>query len=89
MLRLPRGFKPTPFKYHEELSLRVESLTNLGVGIARERGWVVMIPGVIPGERIRARVYMNRKNYSEADLVQVRKSVRACAVYLCMYGSSA
>jgi 23S rRNA (uracil1939-C5)-methyltransferase/tRNA (uracil-5-)-methyltransferase len=33
--------------------------------------WVVMVPFALPGERIRARVFRNHKNYSEADLVEV------------------
>jgi len=37
-------------------------------------GWVVMVPGVIPGERIRLRIYRNHKNYSEADLMHVLES---------------
>ncbi len=35
------------------------------------QNWVIMVPGVIPGERIRLRVYRNHKNYSEADLLEV------------------
>ncbi len=34
-------------------------------------GWVVMVPFTLPGERVRARVFRNHKNFSEADLVQV------------------
>lgn len=34
-------------------------------------GWVVMVPFTLPGEKVRARVYRNHKNYSEADLVAV------------------
>ncbi len=34
-------------------------------------GWVVMVPFALPGERVRARVFRNHKNYSEADLVEV------------------
>ncbi|HTX64128.1 MAG TPA: class I SAM-dependent RNA methyltransferase [Opitutaceae bacterium] len=34
-------------------------------------GWVVMVPFALPGERVRARVFRNHKNYSEADLVAV------------------
>ena len=33
--------------------------------------WVVMIPFCLPGERVRARIFRNHKNYSEADLVSV------------------
>jgi tRNA/tmRNA/rRNA uracil-C5-methylase (TrmA/RlmC/RlmD family) len=36
-----------------------------------ESGWVVMVPFSLPGERVRARVFRNHKNYSEADLVDV------------------
>ncbi len=36
-------------------------------------GWVVMVPFTLPGERVRARVFRNHKNFSEADLVQVLK----------------
>ena len=34
-------------------------------------GWVVMVPFTLPGEKVRARVYRNHKNYSEADLLAV------------------
>lgn len=35
------------------------------------RGWVVMVPFTLPGERVRARVYRNHRNFSEADLLEV------------------
>ena len=34
-------------------------------------GWVVMVPFTLPGERVRARVFRNHRNFSEADLVSV------------------
>jgi 23S rRNA (uracil1939-C5)-methyltransferase/tRNA (uracil-5-)-methyltransferase len=34
-------------------------------------GWVVMVPFTLPGERVRARVYRNHRNFSEADLLEV------------------
>jgi 23S rRNA (uracil1939-C5)-methyltransferase/tRNA (uracil-5-)-methyltransferase len=33
--------------------------------------WVVMVPFTLPGEKVRARVFRNHKNFSEADLVEV------------------
>ncbi|WP_221031697.1 class I SAM-dependent RNA methyltransferase [Actomonas aquatica] len=33
--------------------------------------WVVMVPFSLPGERVRARVFRNQKNFSEADLIEV------------------
>ena len=35
------------------------------------RGWVVFVPSVLPGERVRLRVYRNHASYSSADLVEV------------------
>lgn len=70
-----------PFAYHAEIELEIATLTNLGVGLGRvplapaadggEQKWVVMVPFALPGERVRARVFRNHKNYSEADLLDV------------------
>ena len=70
-MQVPKNFVPEPFPYHHELELTVESLTNLGMGLGRVDGWVVMVPFVIPGERVRARIFRNFTNYSDADLVEV------------------
>ncbi len=67
----PKNFVPTPFEYHQEVEISIESLTNLGIGVGRIDGWVVMVPFVIPGERVLAKVYRNFQNYSDADLVEV------------------
>lgn len=67
----PKGFKPDPYPYHHEIELKIESLTNLGVGVGRDQGWVVQVPYALPGEKIRARIYRNHKNYSSADCVDV------------------
>lgn len=69
----PKNFNPTPFKYHEELELDIRDLNNLGVGVGRIGNWVVMVQMALPGERVRARIYKNHKNFSEADLVEVIK----------------
>ena len=67
-----------PFAYHHEIELEIATLTNLGVGLGRvphpdnpAAKWVVMVPFTLPGERVRARVFRNHKNFSEADLVAV------------------
>ena len=39
--------------------------------IQNSSGWVVMVPFTLPGEKVRARVYRNHKNFSEADLLEV------------------
>ncbi|MEO0018766.1 MAG: hypothetical protein RLZZ522_2049 [Verrucomicrobiota bacterium] len=71
MQRPPRKFVPTPFAYHQEIELTIDALTNLGAGVGRIDGWVVFVPFALPGERVRARVFRNDKNCSQADLVTV------------------
>lgn len=44
---------------------------DLELPAAKAAGWVVMVPFALPGERVRARVFRNHQNYSEADLVEV------------------
>jgi 23S rRNA (uracil1939-C5)-methyltransferase/tRNA (uracil-5-)-methyltransferase len=78
-----KKFNDQPFAYHAELELEISTLTNLGVGLGRvsienreskienSSGWVVMVPFTLPGERVRARVFRNHKNFSEADLLEV------------------
>ncbi len=80
-----KKFNDHPFPYRAEIELEITTLTNLGVGLGRvalpsvqpaenaDEGsrWVVMVPFTLPGERVRARVYRNHKNFSEADLLEV------------------
>ncbi|MDQ8186191.1 class I SAM-dependent RNA methyltransferase [Pelagicoccus sp. SDUM812002] len=73
MSNAPRNFRPEPYGYHEEIELDIETLTNMGQGLGRIDDWVVMVRFALPGERVRARVYRNDKNFSEADLVEVIK----------------
>ncbi len=70
-MRPPPKFKPTPYAYHQVLDLQIDALTNEGNGVARDGDWVVFVPFTLPGERVKARVFRNHKNYSEADLMEV------------------
>lgn len=70
-MQAPKNFVAEPFEYHQEVDLTIESLTNLGMGVGRVDGWVVMVPFVIPGEKVKARIFRNFQNYSEADLIEV------------------
>jgi tRNA/tmRNA/rRNA uracil-C5-methylase (TrmA/RlmC/RlmD family) len=71
MQRIPRNFTPVPYAYHQEIELKIDTLTNLGVGLGCVNGWVVMVPMALPGEKIRARIWRNKSNFSDADLVEV------------------
>ncbi len=88
-----KSFNDRPFAYHEEIELDITTLTNLGSGLGRvtlpgetEAKWVVMVPFTLPGERVRARVFRNQKNFSDAELVAVVTSspdrvTPRCALY--------
>ena len=71
-----KKFSPIPFEYAQEIVIEIEDLTNLGLGIGRYtledgRQWVVMVPLVLPGEKVKVRIFRNHSSYSEADLVSV------------------
>lgn len=75
---VPRRFVPFPFKYHEEVDIVIDDLTNLGFGVGRKtlpdgKSWVIMVPTVLPGEEVKVKVYRNFANYSDAELVSVSK----------------
>jgi 23S rRNA (uracil1939-C5)-methyltransferase/tRNA (uracil-5-)-methyltransferase len=70
-MQAPKNFVAKPFEYHQEVELNIESLTNLGLGVGRIDGWVVMVPFVIPGEKVKARIFRNFDNYSDADLIEI------------------
>lgn len=69
----PRNFVADPFTYGQELDLEIEDLTNLGQGVARHDGWVIFVPFALPGERVVARIWRNKKSYSDADLVSITR----------------
>ena len=68
----PKNFRADPYAYHEEIT----GLGSDGQGIGRRDGWVVMVPYALPDEVVRARVWRNRRSYSEADLVEVIPPLR-------------
>ncbi|BDS07193.1 23S rRNA (uracil-5-)-methyltransferase RumA [Oceaniferula spumae] len=46
-------------------------IPGVGSKRAESEGWVVFIPSVLPGEKVRARVFRNDKSHSQADLIEV------------------
>ncbi len=58
-------------KRREELELRIEDMAFGGRGIARVDGFVVFVPGTVPGDRIRATVMKVKKSFAEARLLEI------------------
>lgn len=79
-IRQSPKFVDYPFSYQQEITLTVDDVTNLGVGVGRvtlegnsnnSTSWVVMVPLVLPGEKVKVKVFRNHATYSEADLVEI------------------
>lgn len=55
----------------DELTVEIESLTPEGAGVARVEGLVMFVREAVEGDRLRIRVARVRKNFVEADIVEV------------------
>ncbi|MGA7304350.1 MAG: 23S rRNA (uracil(1939)-C(5))-methyltransferase RlmD [Rhodothermales bacterium] len=59
------------FAKGEEIVLDVEQFADRGQCISRIDGYVVFIPNVVPGDRVRVRIRKSKKNFAEATLLEV------------------
>ena len=53
------------------LTLDIEKFADKGKSLTRLDGYVVFVPGAVPGDRVKARVYRKRKKFAEAALLEV------------------
>jgi 23S rRNA (uracil1939-C5)-methyltransferase len=60
-------------KRTEELTLDVETLAYGGRGIARRNGYVVFVRGALPGDRVRAEVTKAKRDFAEAEAIEIVK----------------
>ncbi len=68
-----------PVKKGEEIAVTIDRLAYGGRGVGRVDGFDVFVPGVAPGDRVRARPWRIKSEYAEADLaaVDVPSALRA------------
>src|SRR4051794_3077843 len=64
----PRPPRP---RHGEELVLRVDSIAHGGRGVARANGYVVFVSGALPGDRVRARLTRAKRDFAEAQAVEL------------------
>ncbi len=55
----------------KEISLSVDSLSWGGRGIGRIDGKVVFVHGAAPGDRLRVRVFRDKKSFMEAEILEI------------------
>jgi len=56
------------------VDLRIEDVAFGGKGVAREQGKAVFVPYTIEGELVSAEIVREKKQFAEADLVEVKQS---------------
>lgn len=61
------------FKYGTELTVDIDKFADRGKSIARVDGYVVFVPGGVPGDRLKVRVVKAKKKFAEAVPVEVLK----------------
>jgi tRNA/tmRNA/rRNA uracil-C5-methylase (TrmA/RlmC/RlmD family) len=57
----------------DTVELTISEVVYKGRGLARLDGFVVFVPGVLPDEVVKARITQRRKNFAEAELIEVVK----------------
>ena len=55
----------------DELELTIDSLAYGGAGVARTDGYVVFVPGTVPGDRVRATIGKRKRAYAEARMTEI------------------
>jgi len=63
--------KQIPVNPDEVCELLIERLGSHAEGVAHMEGFTVFVPGTLPGERVRARIRIVKKNYAAADLLEI------------------
>jgi 23S rRNA (uracil1939-C5)-methyltransferase len=56
------------------VDLKIEDVAFGGKGVAREQGKAVFVPYTIEGEMVSAEIFREKKQFAEAELVEVRQS---------------
>ncbi|MEX0600053.1 MAG: TRAM domain-containing protein, partial [Rhodothermales bacterium] len=58
-------------KRGERLELHIDKFADRGKSLARKDGFVIFVPGGVPGDHVRARVYKKKKSFAEAEIEEV------------------
>ncbi|MFW5745950.1 MAG: TRAM domain-containing protein [Nanoarchaeota archaeon] len=64
-----RGFYRRPVTVGEELDVTIEALGEKGDGVAKKEGFVIFIPGVEEGQRVRIKINKVLRRVAFADVV--------------------
>lgn len=63
--------KELPVKKNQEIELYIDALTAEGAGVGRIEGYVVLVPGALPGEQVKAHIMRTTSGYAVGKLLEV------------------
>jgi 23S rRNA (uracil-5-)-methyltransferase RumA len=67
----PQRHAPAPVRRGDHVTLAIEALADGPDALARIDGYVVLVPGVLPGERVRAEITSAARKFGRARVLQV------------------
>ena len=53
------------------LTVKIEKLSNLGLGIAKIDGYVIFIPNTCPNDVVKVKLGKKNKNYAKAEVIEI------------------
>lgn len=59
------------YSYHEEVQVTIDSLTEEGLGQGIDGDRIILVPGTIPGETVKAKIYKQKGENYHADLTDL------------------
>ncbi len=58
-------------KVNEEYIVKIEKITNLGLGLAKVDGFVVFVPNSCPNDEIKIKITKVNKNYANGEILEI------------------
>lgn len=58
-------------KVLDELTVKIEKLSNLGFGITKHEGLVIFVENACPGDELKVKITKLTKNYANAQIVEI------------------
>ncbi|MBX2996960.1 MAG: class I SAM-dependent RNA methyltransferase [Caldilineaceae bacterium] len=67
------------------LELELETMTPGGEALARHEGMVIFVPFGVPGERVQARITLQKKRFARAEIVDILRAAPHRVEPVCRY----
>ncbi len=72
-------------KIDDELIVKIIKQDNFGQGISKQNGFVVFVKNAIVGEKLKVKITSIKKNYAEAEIIEILEKSDNRRKYSCIY----